>query len=111
MPNWHVDCEYNKYGDGPKLAEKPKRSKRLDIIVHRRGSEGPNLLAVEIKKMQRICVRDHEKLAIGVRDLRYHWALCLSMGRDGAKMEWQSPGLIMPIVDDVRWSDIEAAHG
>ena len=58
FPNWDVDCEYNRNGD--ELKEMPlsdeckallRKTGRVfpDIIVHKRGDEGPNLLAIEIK--------------------------------------------------------------
>ena len=56
---WDVDCEYNRNGD--RLKEIPlsdecrqllRKTDRVvpDIIVHKRGPEGPNLLAIEIKR-------------------------------------------------------------
>jgi hypothetical protein len=48
FPGWDVDCEFNKDGDDPKLAD--VCGWRPDVIVHRRGKDGPNLLSVEVKK-------------------------------------------------------------
>jgi hypothetical protein len=62
---WSVDCEYNRYGTDTKTIEDVKeivgrsaatdetRAKTVypDIIVHRRGVEGPNVLVIEAKKM------------------------------------------------------------
>ncbi|HKY21990.1 MAG TPA: hypothetical protein VJM31_12300 [Vicinamibacterales bacterium] len=52
---WSTDCEYNRQGDegGRKKAvlsayELPK-AVDPDIIVHRRGPDGPNLLVIEVK--------------------------------------------------------------
>lgn len=58
FPGWDIDCEYNRNGDELKempLSEECKALLRKtgrvfpDIIVHKRGGEGPNLLAVELK--------------------------------------------------------------
>lgn len=63
--NWNVDCEYNRYGqDTKKVIEEIVRivgkdtlssdteAKTIypDIIVHKRGKNGPNLLVIEAKK-------------------------------------------------------------
>ena len=59
FPGWDVDCEYNRDGNWVKeiplsddCRELLRKSERVspDIIVHRRGDPGPNLLAIEIKK-------------------------------------------------------------
>ena len=61
---WAVDCEYNRYGAGAKVIEDlitvvgpststfetKARTVYPDIIVHRRGPAGPNLLVIEAKK-------------------------------------------------------------
>jgi hypothetical protein len=59
LPEWDVDCEYNRDGMKPKRAVLPvgrvntddlkARTVYPDIIVHRRGVAGPNILAVEVK--------------------------------------------------------------
>jgi len=62
MPAWHVDPEYNRmYGNAPKRIVLPaecsgyrNEDERVlvspDVIVHRRGLAGPNLLVIELKK-------------------------------------------------------------
>jgi hypothetical protein len=59
FPDWDVDCEYNRNGDELKempLSEECKALLRKtdrvvpDIIIHKRGAEGPNLLAIEVKR-------------------------------------------------------------
>src|SRR5437016_1139810 len=61
---WSVDCEYNRYGDDAKKIDEIKgivglqvstdetksRTVYPDIIVHKRGPQGPNLLVIEAKK-------------------------------------------------------------
>ncbi len=71
FPDWHVDCEYNRLGDGIKRLPQPEgtntgdrqgRTIFPDIVVHRRG-ERSNLLVIEVKKHDNDDVeRDVEKL-------------------------------------------------
>lgn len=56
LPDWDVDVEFNRQGikRGPKEdAEGNKR--KPDIIIHRRGPDGPNLAVILIK-----CEWNHE---------------------------------------------------
>jgi len=48
FPYWHVDCEYNRYGNETK---KLLNSERVfpDIIIHHRGKD-ENLVVIEAKK-------------------------------------------------------------
>ncbi len=64
--DWSVDCEYNRFGSDQKMIEEIKyipsvgkhvatdeiksRTVYPDIIVHKRGEAGPNLLVIEAKK-------------------------------------------------------------
>lgn len=61
FPAYSVDVEYNRAGDTPKKLKLPmecanyqdERGEALvvpDIIVHRRGADGPNVLVLELKK-------------------------------------------------------------
>jgi hypothetical protein len=56
-----VDVEYNKFGESAKRLSLPEQCVKKrdaegralvmpDIIIHRRGVEGPNLLVIEVKK-------------------------------------------------------------
>jgi hypothetical protein len=57
---WHLDCEFNRRGKEPKVMQilqhryarqnGEPRSAAPDIIVHKRGPSGPNVLVVEAKK-------------------------------------------------------------
>jgi hypothetical protein len=60
-PEWMVDCEFNRYGfdskkvldfypHGTTTDDTEARTVFPDIIVHKRGPEGPNLLVIEAKK-------------------------------------------------------------
>lgn len=49
---YHVDMEYNKKGDQPKIIKDRRRKdrrRRPDLIVHRRSVDDDNLLVVEFK--------------------------------------------------------------
>jgi hypothetical protein len=61
FPEYSVDVEYNRHGDSPKRLGLPEECANYkdsngealavpDLIVHRRGSEGPNVLVLELKK-------------------------------------------------------------
>jgi hypothetical protein len=61
FPEHSVDAEYNRAGDIPKKLGLPPECANSqdddgqslavpDVIVHRRGPEGPNLLVLEVKK-------------------------------------------------------------
>lgn len=57
FPEYDVDCEYNRMPgpDGEYDSKAPKKvlgNKKIrpDIIVHRRGSNEDNLIAIEMKK-------------------------------------------------------------
>jgi hypothetical protein len=61
FPEYSVDVEYNRKGALPKRLHLPEECANYtnedgeslvvpDIIVHLRGQEGPNVLAIEIKK-------------------------------------------------------------
>jgi hypothetical protein len=62
---WSVDCEYNRYGVeakkiidevrrivGPYVPTDETKARTVypDIIIHKRGATGPNLLVIEAKK-------------------------------------------------------------
>lgn len=61
FPEYCVDVEYNRAGETPKRLNLPDHCANYfddqgralvvpDVIVHRRGATGPNLLALEVKK-------------------------------------------------------------
>lgn len=89
FPEWHTDCEYNRQGGG-------RDRKRVaifdggeesdvdpDVIVHRRGPHGPNLLAIEVKPAHQT-VRDRAKLRQYLTTHRYQYAVLVTYttGRD-----------------------------
>ncbi len=103
FPSHNVDVEYNRHGLDPKAVKLPPEcgngAARLivpDLIVHRRGKDGANLLAIEIKKEtnkeSRDC--DRAKLQALKRELRYTYGVLLELpagpdaSRREARVEW-----------------------
>jgi len=78
FPNWNVDCEYNRDGHEPKRLGFDDKV-LPDIIVHRRGEEGPNLMVIEVKKSNNAQrggeQRDLQKLQAYLRKLSYKAAV------------------------------------
>lgn len=85
---WSVDCEYNRMGDDPKrfaeLAGRPNRAGGVrrgdaipDIAVHRRGNAGPNVIAIEIKRVEDDLGDDEEKVRLYRDVLHYQHAFLL----------------------------------
>jgi hypothetical protein len=98
-----VDCEYNRQGGAPKrlrglahqlvrLARRGRRSRVSDtrgttvfpdVIAHRRGKEGPNLLVVEVKRPNAVAgavAFDKEKLRLYREEHRYLYAFLVTLG-------------------------------
>jgi hypothetical protein len=104
FPYWDVDCEFNRNGNVPKeiVVRAPKRVGTAsdeavtvfpDIIVHRRGPEGPNLLVIEAKKAtsKRSGAFDRIKLVAFKEDFGYKYAafIVLPAGQErGRETEW-----------------------
>ena len=70
-----VDVEYNRKGANPKVLELPEKCANYrtqngevlvlpDIIVHHRGEEGPNILALELKKTTNRDSRECDRMRI-----------------------------------------------
>ena len=94
FPCYHVDVEYNL--DGNHTKRLAGDAVRPDIIVHRRGNNASNILAMELKKGPvdpgDEC-RDHVKLRGYREELGYHFAVWveLPVGRIGnrvPRVEW-----------------------
>lgn len=104
FPGWDVDCEYNRVGRLPKQLKGlvPEHARTddedadtvfPDIIVHRRGPEGPNLLVVEAKKATSRASADKDKCKLKCyrNELSYQHAafILLPAGeKEGAAIEW-----------------------
>jgi hypothetical protein len=104
-----VDCEYNRDGHEPKrvrgLAKRVRdaagasddwptddRAQTVypDIVVHRRGAAGPNLIVLEVKRRgapQDAIERDEEKLALYQEQLHYQHAFLVLFERGTAKVQ------------------------
>ena len=75
FPDQNVDAEYNRDGDTPKRLDLPEDCANYrnehgeslvvpDVIVHRRGPEGPNILVLEVKKTSNPVPRDCDRARI-----------------------------------------------
>jgi hypothetical protein len=101
FPGWDVDCEYNKNAVDPKKLYLPSdkvdwndteaKSVFPDIIVHRRGGDGPNLLVIEVKKSTNTTDRKHDdnKLKEYGNTLKYSYALFLEIGTKDKSGTWK----------------------
>jgi hypothetical protein len=103
LPEWTVDCEYNRDGIDPKRLEhlglyppsddEDAQTVFPDVIVHRRGT-GQNYLVVEFKKSTSRVNRqiDLRKLLGYRQQLGYVHALFIEVGTDGQatieKLKW-----------------------
>lgn len=90
--DWHIDCEYNRNGQRvPKTLDIPKAKCEKcnagdscshnvfpDIIIHKRGKEGPNLLVIEAKKQKEDPGLDKEKIKAYIKELKYKYGLFLA---------------------------------
>ena len=83
--DWHVDCEYNRDGHDPKKVVLDdsrfvgESSVYPDIIIHRRGPKGPNLLVIGVKTNPdghgNEVKRDLAKLTAYKREMAYTYAV------------------------------------
>ncbi len=75
FPEHSVDAEYNRDADTPKRLYLPEDCANYrneygeslvvpDVIVHRRGPEGPNILVLEVKKTSNPAPRDCDRARI-----------------------------------------------
>jgi hypothetical protein len=71
FPDFNVDVEYNRDGATPKRLGLPQGYANFnengqvlvvpDVIVHRRGHDGPNILVLEVKKTTNAEPRDYDR--------------------------------------------------
>ncbi len=103
LPDWTVDCEYNRDGVEPKRLghldlypdseDDDAKTVFPDVIVHRRGTRN-NYLVLEFKKSTSRVDRqiDLRKLRGYKQQLGYEYALFVEVGTDGraviAMLEW-----------------------
>ena len=90
FPEYSVDVEYNRAGDIPKRLKLPDNCANSvddhgqalvlpDIIVHRRGLSGPNILGIELKKVgdRRGSECDRKRIRALRKHLRYEYGVLL----------------------------------
>ncbi len=107
---WHVDCEYNKWGDDTKwfpwehpIIDETKTKTYYtpipDIILHKRGAGGPNELVIEAKKDNNVNpfleLIDRLKL-IGYLgpNMNYDFGLYLCLGENNGNLVVKTADLI-----------------
>ena len=104
LPEWHIDCEYNRDLDAVKMLDLPKdgigwndtEAKTVfpDIIVHRRGV-GPNVLVIEMKMAGLRADFDYEKVEAykseSGLDYKYACLIRVTTGTSGSieEPEWR----------------------
>ena len=86
FPEYSVDVEYNRAGASPKRLGLPEECANYrnkdgealavpDLIIHRRGPEGPNVLVLEVKKTTnrdpRQCDRERVRAFLAQLGYRY----------------------------------------
>lgn len=97
---WDVDAEYNRHGQHPKVLyifrhllreaglPAPERDypRSPDIVIHRRGNDDANLLAIEVKRLSNGTDRlyDKRKLHALREELPYRFTLYLELGDGGS---------------------------
>lgn len=96
FPDYHVDCEYNRLGDIPKVlhsvrlnpdsADSNAQTVFPDVIVHKRGT-ADNLLVIELKKSTSRIDRsiDGAKLVAYKEELGYQFALFIELKTNTAE--------------------------
>lgn len=105
FPQWHVDCEYNRDGADIKrvgglciscpagCSERSGERVFPDVIVHLRGKNTINLLAIEAKKNISLkkCSFDLEKLkAYREGHLRYHYTAFINFKDTLAEIDFKT---------------------
>jgi len=101
FPRWDTDCEYNRDGD----AVKRGNSNCLilpDIIVHKRGRKGPNLIVIEAKKdsssdLKKYQSKDKQKIEYHIQKYKYDFGLFIIFNVEKS-----------PLSADLNWFDGES---
>lgn len=106
LPNFDIDCEYNRDGFSTKklmLSDRTTQDDALDavtvfpdIVVHKRGRQDHNLLVLEMKKAASSVSHDYdiEKLVAFKNELQYRYAAHIVIGYTRAglfvrEVKWQ----------------------
>jgi len=103
IPDFNVDCEYNRFEDFVKKMTLPKdkinwadtEAKKVfpDIIIHKRGIQEDNLLVIEVKKSSNINSGDFDRMKLHKflqEPYNYAYGLFLRINLDGENddLEW-----------------------
>lgn len=100
--NYNIDCEYNRNIDAIKTY--PSDNGKIhgccpDIIIHKRGTNDDNLLAIEVKTWWNTDTKhDEDKLrhfTNQTSDYKYEYGLSITLGKDenSVKMKWFQNGI------------------
>jgi len=89
FPDHKIDCEYNREGEDAKTNEAGD-SVRPDILIHERGTNEHNLLAIEAKKKPENDY-DQKKLMGYIQKQNYAYAVSIVLPASGAyKIKWMN---------------------
>ncbi len=100
--NYNVDCEYNRNRDSKKTYPGDKGKIHgcyPDFIIHKRGTNDDNLLAIEVKTWWNTDTKhDEDKLRYFTNqtsDYKYEYGLSITLGKDenSVKMKWFQNGI------------------
>lgn len=102
---WNVDCEFNRDGRVPKALGVGKGRRRVfpDIIVHRRGANGPNLLVLEMKIGSSRTARDEEKVRLYIQEFGYKVGLSIVVPKSAHrtfKLKWYAANTVNPVTEE-----------
>ncbi len=87
FPDYQIDCEYNREGEVAKTNEAGD-SVRPDILIHERGTNEHNLLAIEAKKKPENDY-DQKKLMGYIQKQNYAYAVSIVLPASGTyKIKW-----------------------
>ena len=98
-PGWDVDCEYNR--DGKDVKRGNSNCLVLpDIIVHKRGRKGPNLIVIEAKKdsysdLKKYQDKDKHKIEDHIQKYRYSFGLFIIFNVENSQLS-----------ADLNWYDV-----
>ena len=107
--SWNVDCEYNRFGsdskrilseikelidpyvEGVQTDDVKAKTVYPDIIIHKRGAIGPDLLVIEAKKdaSTEDRRRDMEKLNKIQYEYGYYFAVFINFKTKNKEIEWE----------------------
>lgn len=107
---WDVDCEYSRNGEEIKRLSLPvskvdsdslmAKTVYPDIIVHKRGHNGSNLLVIEAKKDSGDSDFDRKKIKAYSHELKYLYGLILTIPTKEPYLfqyEWYEKGILLKI--------------